>query len=143
MRGFKTVNDSYIEPISFIVPRRAETFQRYDIYISAGVTRHSKRYYINHPLTVTSTPRHLAVMQLSQLRHGMVAPTRNLKCSTWRSFTPPRATLPQPQRPPLLLSQLNQHQPRRLSLTPNLRLPPKFQSPPQPLRKRHLLQHLL
>lgn len=27
MRGFKTVNDSYIEPISFIVPRRAEVFQ--------------------------------------------------------------------------------------------------------------------
>ncbi|KAF8254188.1 DUF1900-domain-containing protein [Wilcoxina mikolae CBS 423.85] len=31
MRGFKTVNDSYIEPISFIVPRRAETYQS-DIY---------------------------------------------------------------------------------------------------------------
>jgi coronin-1B/1C/6 len=27
MRAFKTVNDSYIEPISFTVPRRAETFQ--------------------------------------------------------------------------------------------------------------------
>lgn len=27
MRAFKTVNDSYIEPISFIVPRRAEVFQ--------------------------------------------------------------------------------------------------------------------
>lgn len=31
MRGYKTVNDSYIEPISFIVPRRAESFQE-DIY---------------------------------------------------------------------------------------------------------------
>ncbi|KAF3769656.1 DUF1900-domain-containing protein [Cryphonectria parasitica EP155] len=31
MRGFKTVNDLYIEPISFTVPRRAETFQS-DIY---------------------------------------------------------------------------------------------------------------
>ncbi|KAF3079496.1 Coronin-like protein crn1 [Orbilia oligospora] len=31
MRGYKTVNDLYIEPISFIVPRRAETFQD-DIY---------------------------------------------------------------------------------------------------------------
>ena len=31
MRGFKTVNDNYIEPISFIVPRRAEVFQN-DIY---------------------------------------------------------------------------------------------------------------
>ena len=31
MRAFKTVNDSYIEPISFIVPRRSETFQE-DIY---------------------------------------------------------------------------------------------------------------
>ena len=31
MRGYKTVNDSYIEPISFIVPRRSETFQE-DIY---------------------------------------------------------------------------------------------------------------
>lgn len=30
-RAFKTVNDSYIEPISFIVPRRAEVFQE-DIY---------------------------------------------------------------------------------------------------------------
>ncbi|PYI07682.1 coronin-like protein crn1 [Aspergillus sclerotiicarbonarius CBS 121057] len=30
-RAFKTVNDGYIEPISFIVPRRAETFQD-DIY---------------------------------------------------------------------------------------------------------------
>ncbi|KAL4920114.1 hypothetical protein BDW62DRAFT_22738 [Aspergillus aurantiobrunneus] len=30
-RAFKTVNDTYIEPISFIVPRRAETFQD-DIY---------------------------------------------------------------------------------------------------------------
>lgn len=31
MRAFKTVNDSYIEPVSFIVPRRAETFQE-DVY---------------------------------------------------------------------------------------------------------------
>ena len=31
MRAFKTVNDNYIEPVSFIVPRRAETFQD-DIY---------------------------------------------------------------------------------------------------------------
>lgn len=31
MRAFKTVNDSYIEPVSFIVPRRAEVFQG-DIY---------------------------------------------------------------------------------------------------------------
>ncbi|EME45086.1 hypothetical protein DOTSEDRAFT_70964 [Dothistroma septosporum NZE10] len=31
MRAFKTVNDAYIEPISFVVPRRAETFQD-DIY---------------------------------------------------------------------------------------------------------------
>lgn len=30
-RAFKTVNDTYIEPISFIVPRRAESFQD-DIY---------------------------------------------------------------------------------------------------------------
>jgi coronin-1B/1C/6 len=30
-RAYKTVNDSYIEPISFIVPRRAEVFQE-DIY---------------------------------------------------------------------------------------------------------------
>jgi coronin-1B/1C/6 len=29
MRAYKTVNDSYIEPISFTVPRRAETFQSY------------------------------------------------------------------------------------------------------------------
>ena len=31
MRAYKTVNDTYIEPISFIVPRRAEVFQS-DIY---------------------------------------------------------------------------------------------------------------
>jgi coronin-1B/1C/6 len=31
MRAYKTVNDSYIEPISFTVPRRAENFQA-DIY---------------------------------------------------------------------------------------------------------------
>ena len=31
MRAYKTVSDNYIEPISFIVPRRAETFQD-DIY---------------------------------------------------------------------------------------------------------------
>lgn len=31
MRAFKTVNDTWIEPISFTVPRRAETFQS-DIY---------------------------------------------------------------------------------------------------------------
>ncbi|SPQ26124.1 c11b7859-d5e2-4ab6-b98b-a8ac3b7ea976 [Thermothielavioides terrestris] len=31
MRAYKTVNDTYIEPISFTVPRRAETFQA-DIY---------------------------------------------------------------------------------------------------------------
>lgn len=31
MRAYKTVNDSYIEPISFIVPRRAESFQE-DIF---------------------------------------------------------------------------------------------------------------
>ena len=30
-RAFKTVNDSYIEPVSFIVPRRSENFQD-DIY---------------------------------------------------------------------------------------------------------------
>jgi coronin-1B/1C/6 len=31
MRAFKTVNDTYVEPISFIVPRKAESFQE-DIY---------------------------------------------------------------------------------------------------------------
>lgn len=31
MRAFKTVDDTYVEPISFVVPRRAETFQE-DIY---------------------------------------------------------------------------------------------------------------
>jgi len=31
MRAFKTINDTWIEPISFTVPRRAETFQS-DIY---------------------------------------------------------------------------------------------------------------
>jgi len=31
MRAYKTVNDSYVEPISFTVPRRAEVFQS-DIY---------------------------------------------------------------------------------------------------------------
>lgn len=31
MRAFKTVNDAYIEPISFVVPRRSEVFQE-DIY---------------------------------------------------------------------------------------------------------------
>ncbi|KAK5174772.1 Coronin-like protein crn1 [Saxophila tyrrhenica] len=31
MRAFKTVNDAYVEPISFVVPRRSETFQE-DIY---------------------------------------------------------------------------------------------------------------
>lgn len=31
MRAYKTVNDQYIEPVSFTVPRRAETFQS-DIY---------------------------------------------------------------------------------------------------------------
>ncbi|BCS26597.1 coronin [Aspergillus puulaauensis] len=37
-RAFKTVNDTYIEPISFIVPRRAESFQD-DIYPpTIGVT---------------------------------------------------------------------------------------------------------
>jgi coronin-1B/1C/6 len=38
MRGFKTVNDSYIEPISFIVPRRAEVFQD-DIFPPVTGTR--------------------------------------------------------------------------------------------------------
>jgi coronin-1B/1C/6 len=31
MRAYKTINDTYIEPISFVVPRRAEVFQS-DIY---------------------------------------------------------------------------------------------------------------
>lgn len=38
MRAFKTVNDSYIEPISFTVPRRAEVFQS-DIYPPATGTK--------------------------------------------------------------------------------------------------------
>lgn len=38
MRAFKTVNDNYIEPISFIVPRRAEVFQG-DIYPPVPGTR--------------------------------------------------------------------------------------------------------
>ncbi|QSZ29436.1 hypothetical protein DSL72_003950 [Monilinia vaccinii-corymbosi] len=38
MKGFKTVNDQYVEPISFTVPRRAEVFQS-DIYPPAiGLT---------------------------------------------------------------------------------------------------------
>lgn len=42
LRAFKTVNDTYIEPVSFIVPRRAEMFQS-DIYppttgLKAGTT---------------------------------------------------------------------------------------------------------
>jgi coronin-1B/1C/6 len=38
MRAYKTVNDTYIEPISFTVPRRAETFQA-DIYPPAIGTK--------------------------------------------------------------------------------------------------------
>ncbi|KOS17914.1 Coronin-like protein crn1 [Escovopsis weberi] len=38
MRAFKTINDSYIEPISFTVPRRAETFQA-DIFPPAIGTK--------------------------------------------------------------------------------------------------------
>ncbi len=38
MRAYKTVNDSYIEPISFTVPRRAEVFQS-DIYPPAIGTK--------------------------------------------------------------------------------------------------------
>ncbi|KAK8933025.1 hypothetical protein H634G_07266 [Metarhizium anisopliae BRIP 53293] len=38
MRAYKTVNDSYIEPISFTVPRRAETFQA-DIFPPAVGTK--------------------------------------------------------------------------------------------------------
>ena len=38
MRAYKTVNDSHIEPISFTVPRRAETFQS-DIYPPAVGTK--------------------------------------------------------------------------------------------------------
>jgi coronin-1B/1C/6 len=38
MRAFKTVNDTYIEPISFVVPRRAEVFQA-DIFPPAIGTR--------------------------------------------------------------------------------------------------------
>ncbi|KAG5990966.1 Coronin-like protein crn1 [Claviceps spartinae] len=37
MRAYKTVNDSYIEPISFTVPRRAESFQA-DIFPPASGT---------------------------------------------------------------------------------------------------------
>ena len=38
MRAYKTVNDAYIEPISFTVPRRAETFQA-DIFPPAVGTK--------------------------------------------------------------------------------------------------------
>lgn len=38
MRAYKTVNDAYIEPIAFTVPRRAETFQS-DIYPPATGTK--------------------------------------------------------------------------------------------------------
>lgn len=38
MRAYKTVNDSYIEPVSFTVPRRAETFQA-DIFPPAIGTK--------------------------------------------------------------------------------------------------------
>ena len=38
MRAFKTVNDAYIEPISFVVPRRSEVFQG-DIYPPATGTK--------------------------------------------------------------------------------------------------------
>ncbi len=38
MRAYKTVNDAYIEPISFVVPRRAEVFQS-DIYPPAVGTK--------------------------------------------------------------------------------------------------------
>lgn len=38
MRAYKTVNDTYIEPVSFIVPRRAEIFQS-DIYPPATGTK--------------------------------------------------------------------------------------------------------
>lgn len=40
MRAYKTVNDALIEPISFIVPRRAEVFQN-DIYPPATGTKPS------------------------------------------------------------------------------------------------------
>lgn len=38
MRAYKTVNDAYVEPISFTVPRRAETFQA-DIFPPATGTK--------------------------------------------------------------------------------------------------------
>lgn len=38
MRAYKTVNDAYVEPISFVVPRRAEVFQS-DIYPPAVGTK--------------------------------------------------------------------------------------------------------
>ena len=38
MRAYKTVNDAYIEPVQFIVPRRAEVFQS-DIYPPATGTK--------------------------------------------------------------------------------------------------------
>lgn len=61
MRAFKTVNDAYIEPISFIVPRRAEVFQ--DVSLHASQLNDSTD---PEPMNRISIHQPLELSQLSQ-----------------------------------------------------------------------------
>lgn len=109
MRAFKTVNDSYIERISFIVPRRAEVFQDDICKFCVPATRIPL-------LTVKQSPQHSASSPPCPLLNGLTA----WKASPQRSISPastpakslqrsPQTTNP-PQKP---LPQISLHPQRK------------------------------
>ncbi|EPS38201.1 hypothetical protein H072_7930 [Dactylellina haptotyla CBS 200.50] len=94
MRAYKTVADTYIEPISFIVPRRAETFQD-DIY----------------PDTANGKPGLTCVEWFDG--KNATPPTFSLGTLYSDDYVPPEPSPPQPkvERPPVVIPVTKKEEP--------------------------------
>ncbi|TKX27364.1 coronin-like protein crn1 [Elsinoe australis] len=74
MRAYKTVNDAYIEPVSFIVPRRAEVFQS-DVYPPTTGTKpalSAEDYFAGKP---TSYPPKISLESLYEGQPAQEVPS--------------------------------------------------------------------
>lgn len=111
MRAYKTVNDAYIEPISFTVPRRAETFQA-DIFPPAFGSRpaQSAQEWLNGKSDVP------AKIDLESVYEGTA-----LK-EVESDYKPPPQSIPAPAAKPVPRAE----EPRREEATPaaSVRSPP-------------------
>lgn len=97
MRAYKTVNDAYIEPVSFIVPRRAEIFQS-DIYPPATGTKPSLTAGGFFAGKETSFPPKISLESLYEGQEAQEVPSEQPKPRTVPA--PAQESAPSPTKAP-------------------------------------------